>query len=191
MRFSELPRQPSILVSYWNVGKLLFGALILFIIETYVYYIFFQNALENNATVLIVFWFGSVLFAFTHIFLVLMDIWSRIQNYKRFKDHLFDHGFSPKIADYYKGSKCQRMALSTAAKELGMEDKMQNHFAKSGIKWYHFIPQFMIQDPLFLIRKHFWSRTFLEKYYKPKYQYRIAQKSNTTNVKGYPVKQNL
>ncbi|WP_245668124.1 hypothetical protein [Flagellimonas zhangzhouensis] len=83
------------------------------------------------------------------------------------------------------------MALSTAAKELGMEDKMQNHFAKSGIKWYHFIPQFMIQDPLFLFRKHFWSRTFLEKYYKPKYQYRIAQKSNTTNVKGYPVKQNL
>jgi len=176
MQFIDLPRQPSIFVSYWNVGKLLYGALFLFVLETIFYYAMFQKAYMEKPLWVIGFWLWSLMFSFIHIFLVSMDIWSRIQNYKRFKDHLFQHGFSPKIVDYYKGSKCQRMALTTAAKELGIEDKIKEHFRKSGIKWFHFVPQFMIQDPLFPFKKHFWSRTFLEKYYEPKFQFRNPHK---------------
>jgi hypothetical protein len=66
------------------------------------------------------------------------------------------------------GSKCQRTAFMVAAKELGMEKEVVNYFHRIGIRWYHFIPRFMIDDPLFLFRKSFVSRTFLEKYYKPK-----------------------
>lgn len=191
MQFSELPKQPHVFVSYWNVGKLLYGALLLFILETVLYFGEFQKAYDNESMYVIGFWLWSLMFSFIHIFLVLMDVWSRFQNYKRMKDHLFQHGYTPKIADYYKGSKCQRMALFTAAKELGMEDKIQEHFAQAGIKWYFFIPQFMLQDPLFFFKKYFWSRTFMEKYYQPKFDFRKARKSQIIHVKGNPAKQIL
>jgi len=71
------------------------------------------------------------------------------------------------------------MALYAAAKELGMETEIKQHYAQAGIKWYHFIPQFMIQDPLFPFKKYFWSRTFLEKYYEPKFEFRNEQKITT------------
>ncbi len=115
---------------------------------------------------------GCLLFAFSHIFLVVLDGWSRFQNYKRIKDYLFMNGFTPKIARLYQTSKCQRNAFLVAARELGMEEQVLVYYRRIGIKSYHFIPYFMIQDPLFLFRRHFWSRTFLEKYYEPKFDYR-------------------
>ncbi len=190
MHFSDLPKQPRKFVSYWNVGKLLYGALILFILETVVYFIMLQKSTDGKPIWVTIFWLWSLMFAFIHIFLVIMDAWSRIQNYKRFKDHLYEHGYSPKIAEYYKGSKCQRMALCTAAKELGMEKQVKNHYVNAGIKWYHFTPHFMIQDPLFFFKKYFWSRTFLEKYYEPKFQFRNAQKTEV-HVRGNPANQIL
>ncbi|EAQ50440.1 MULTISPECIES: hypothetical protein [Leeuwenhoekiella] len=179
MHFSDLPKQPSTFVSYWNVSKLLYGALFLFILETVFYYTKFVEAYTEKTILIIAFWLWCLMFSFIHIFLVTMDVWSRFQNYKRIKDHLFQHGFTPKIAEHYKGSKCQRMALYAAAKELGMETEIKQHYAQAGIKWYHFIPQFMIQDPLFPFKKYFWSRTFLEKYYEPKFEFRNAQKITT------------
>jgi hypothetical protein len=44
-----------------------------------------------------------------------------------------------------------------------------------GVKWYHYVPYFMIKEPLFLIKKKFWSRTFLEKHYQPKFDYSQLQ----------------
>ena len=101
-----------------------------------------------------------------------MDGWSRYQNYKRAKDQFFEYGFQPRIANMYMGSKCQRMAAETAAEELGIKDEVVEYYKKIGVKWYHYVPYFMIKDPLFFFRKYFWQRTFLEKNYAPKYNYR-------------------
>src|SRR5690606_30784775 len=104
--------------------------------------------------------------------LVGMDAWSRFQNYKRIKDLLFEHGFSTRIAKHYSGSLCQRIAVRTAAKELGMEAPLTQYYKTLGIKWYHIIPYFMIRDPFFMFKHYFWARTFLESYYAAKVDYR-------------------
>ncbi|WP_442588792.1 hypothetical protein ACSBL2_22405 [Pedobacter sp. AW31-3R] len=170
--FHRLPKQPSITVSYWNVGVLLHLSVFLFVLESWFYWTRLQLAYFEGSWIFILFWLGCVLFAFSHIFLVIMDAWSRFQNYKRIKDNLYSHGFSPKIANPYMGSKCQRTAFMVAAKELGMEKEVNSYYHRIGIRWYHFIPRFMIEDPLFLFRKSFVSRTFLEKYYKPRFNFR-------------------
>ncbi len=101
-----------------------------------------------------------------------MDGWSRFQNYKRAKDQFYVHGFHRKIADTYIGSKCQRMAAEVAAEELGIGEEVKNYYTAKGVKWFHWIPYFMIKEPLFLFKRKFWSRTFLEKNYIPKFDYR-------------------
>lgn len=168
----KIPKQPSALVSYWNVGILLHFSIILFIVESWFYWTKLKDAYLDEASFFMIFWFGCLLFAFSHVFLVIMDAWSRFQNYKRIKDNLYIHGFSPKMAIPYKGSKCQRTAFLVAAKELGMGKEVLDYYHHIGIRWYHFVPQFMIDDPLFLFKKTFVSRTFLEKYYQPKYNFR-------------------
>ncbi len=172
----NIPKQPNIFVSYWNVNKLLYSALILFVIETVYYYLGFYDAFYEDSILVILFWVWCLLFSFIHIFLVLMDGWSRFQNYKRVKDHLFQHGFTTKIAKHYSGSKCQRMAVVAAAKELGMEESVKEYYYKIGIRWYNFVPHFMIRDPFFMFKKYFWSRTFMEKYYEPKFDYKQYEK---------------
>ncbi len=172
MQIQQLPKQPATIISYWNVGKLLYAASILFILETFLYYHFFWLALQNEQWLSSIFWFSCVLFAFSHIFMVLADAWSRFQNYKRIKDLFYEHGFSYKLAAHYRGSKCQRMAVIAAAKELGIDHKVERYYYKLGIRWYHFIPQFMIEDPYFIVKSYFWSKTFLEKKYTPKYNYK-------------------
>ena len=115
------------------------------------------------------------MFSFVHIFLTIMDGWSRFQDYKKAKDLLFSYGLRPRVADRFIGSKCQRNAALQAARELGVEAELREYYQSKGVKWYHFIPYFMVKDPLFLIRKTFWQRTFLEKYYRPKYNFRNIQ----------------
>jgi hypothetical protein len=174
-----LPIQPSPIISYFRVGRLLYGALLLFIVESWIYGIQLKEAFSSTSTFWIIFWAWSFLFSFLHIYLVIMDGWSRYQNYKRAKDQLFIHGFSEKIAHVYLGSKCQRMAVETAAEELGMKDQLQQCYRDFGVKWYHYIPYFMIKEPLFLFKKIFWSRTFLEGTYEPKFDYRAMAKSQS------------
>lgn len=67
------------------------------------------------------------------------------------------------------------MAAEVAAEELGLHNQVKNYYAEMGVKWYHYVPYFMIREPLFLFNKRFWSRTFLEKNYTPKFDYSNLQ----------------
>ncbi len=87
----------------------------------------------------------------------------------------FIHGFSLRIASLYLGSKCQRSAAIVAAEELGMKEEIIQFFRSQGVKWYHYIPYFMVRDPFFLTKKAFWERTFLSKNYVSKIDYRRLQ----------------
>ncbi|MEJ2162247.1 MAG: hypothetical protein P8X60_02715, partial [Robiginitalea sp.] len=110
-----------------------------------------------------------------HIFLVIMDGWSRYQDYKKAKDLFYSYGFQERIAERFIGSKCQRSAAIEASRELGIDDKSREYYKSRGVKWFHYIPYFMVQDPFFMIRKAFWTRTFLEKHYSPKYNFHKLQ----------------
>lgn len=172
MNNNILPKQPSLIVSYWNVGYLLHCSLVLFVMESLFYWDRLKHAYMHEPILMVFFWLWCLLFSFSHIFLVVMDAWSRFQNYKRIKDYFFVHGFTAKVARHYSGSKCQRNALLVAARELGFEDQARKYYRKIGIKWFHFVPQFMVNDPLFLFKSYFWSRTFMEKYYEPKFNFK-------------------
>ena len=171
MIVTNLPKQPPPFISYLKVGKLLYYSLILFVIEAWFYGLQLRYALLHQGVLLIILWIGCFLFSFVHIFLVLADGWSRFQNYKRAKDHFFIHGFNRRICDTYIISKCQRMAAIVAAEELGLEKQVTEYYKQKGVKWYHFIPYFMVNDPLFLFKKKFWNRTFLEPSYRSKFNF--------------------
>jgi hypothetical protein len=175
MQNSMIPRQPHPLVSYYRVGRLLHGALLLFLLESLVYWEMLKAALAMGNVFWIGFWIWSFMFSFIHIFLVIMDGWSRFQDYKKAKDLFYAYGFRPRLADRFIGSKCQRAAALQAARELGLEKEVADYYHQRGVRWYHYVPYFMIRDPLFLIRKAFWKRTFLEKHYRPKFEYRNLQ----------------
>ncbi len=175
MSVIKLPNQPPRWVSYYRTGRLLHGALLLFILESVVYYIWLARALESGDLLWIGFWAWSFMFSFVHIFLVVMDSWSRFQDYKKAKDLFFMYGIRPRLTERFIGSKCQRNAALQAARELGMEAELKSQFEGRGVRWFHYIPYFMVSDPYFMIRKAFWQRTFLEKYYEPKFDYHQLQ----------------
>ena len=166
-----LPKQPLLWISYLQCGRLLHASTFIFILESYLYWLPLERAIDNQSTFWIIFWTLFFLFSFVHIFLVTADAWSRFQNYKRAKDQLYEYGFQQRIVNSYIGSKCQRLAVETAAKELGYGKEVKKQFRLMGYRWYHYIPDFMINDPWFLLKKYFWKRTFLEKYHTPKYNF--------------------
>lgn len=147
-------------------------SLILFILESWIYWKYLSASLDEGSLLPILFWAWCFLFSFIHIYLVMMDGWSRYQNYKRAKDQFYMYGFKKRIAATYMNSKCQRMAAEVAAEELGLENKLKSYYKSCGVRWYHYIPYFMVKDPLFLFKKSFWSRTFLEKNYQAKIDFR-------------------
>jgi hypothetical protein len=175
MTHTLLPKQPPIIISYIRVGKLLYYSLLLFILEAWFFWSKLRTAYLEASELFIVIWLICFLFAFVHIFLVAMDGWSRFQNYKRAKDQFYIHGFNRRIANTYIGSKCQRNAAIVAAEELGIGKTVKDYYVTKGVKWYHFVPYYMVQNPLFFFSDIFWSRSFLEKNYKPKFNYSNLQ----------------
>jgi len=171
-RTKRLPHQPHPLISYLKVGRLLYYSLFLFILESLFYWVNLKAAVIVVSTWMTLFWGVCFIFSFVHIFLVMMDGWSRYQNYKRAKDQFYIYGFKERICNLYMGSKCQRIAALVAAKELGIENEVEQHYSSKGVKWYHYIPYFMVNDHWFLFKKYFWKRSFLEKNYTSKFDFR-------------------
>lgn len=175
MKSVLLPNQPKTIFSYLRVGRLLYYSLILFILEAWFYWYKLEAAYAEMDKFFIGLWLWSFLFSFSHIYLVMADGWSRFQNYKRAKDQLYMFGLNKRITDMYIGSKCQRMAVETAAEELGIIDEVKDYYKKKGVKWFHYVPYFMVSDPFFLFKRKFWSRTFVEKKYEPRFDYKEIQ----------------
>lgn len=67
------------------------------------------------------------------------------------------------------------MAAMVAAEELGMDAELKEYYRSIGIKWHHFVPYFMIEEPLFIFKAGFWSRTFMEKNYISKFDFHQPQ----------------
>lgn len=100
-----------------------------------------------------------------------LDARSRFQNYKQIKDQLYAYGFDKRIFKPIIKSRCQRDAALLACDELGHKDIGKSHFRSFGYRWYHLLPDYVIQKPQFLLTKYFWRTTFFTPTYYPKFDY--------------------
>ena len=102
-----------------------------------------------------------------------LDAYSRYQNYKLIKDHLFVNGFQPRILRPFIKSRCQRDAVLVAAEELGMTKECKVYFMMQGYRWYHLLPDFVFKEPRTLICRSFWLNTFFAKTYRSKFDFKM------------------
>ena len=100
-----------------------------------------------------------------------LDAYSRLQNYKQIKDQLYFNGYQERILKPMVKSRCQRDACMVACVELGLKSSAQNYFDSFGYRWYHIIPDFVWQYPMFLLSGYFWRSTFFVPYYQSKVDY--------------------
>jgi hypothetical protein len=97
-----------------------------------------------------------------------LDARSRYQNYKKIKDQLYVYGFDRRILRPSLKSRCLRNAALAAAKETGYHRQCRNYYRSAGYRWYHLLPDFVFQQPLFVFNRHFWVSTFFAPTYTAK-----------------------
>jgi hypothetical protein len=173
--------------SYYQAGKLLHWIAILFALITLaIARRLFINHYSISGEIALLF---AVSFFFTNSILAELDARSRYQNYKQIKDHLYLNGYHERILRPMLKSMCQRDAALVAANELGMGKICALYFRNHGYRWYHLIPDFMFDQPLFLFSKYFWTSTFMVPTYQPKVNFYSStydryERRNTFLAKG-------
>lgn len=106
-------------------------------------------------------WFGFWLPFFSEL-----DAYSRYQNYKLIKDKLYVNGYDQRLIRPFMYSKCQRISISIAAKDLGFSNEVKGFFYRQGYRWYHILPDTWINNPLVLFYKKFWHKILFTRYYQ-------------------------
>ena len=160
-----------LIIRYWKVGKLLhFVAILAFIVAAY-FFLKLTN-LDFNADISLWFsWLALFICFFNMGILAELDGFARFQNYKQVKDQMFLNGFQERQLKPLMKSSCQREAAILAGDELGIGEKVRNHFFNKGYRWYHIIPDFVFSNQLFFFSTFFWRTTFFTPYYEPKVNY--------------------
>jgi len=159
------------IVRYWRVGKLLHIVSIIAACIAWMTFSVFSNLQFDSNPVLWFIWLIIFISFFNMSILAQLDSFSRFQNYKQVKDQIFLNGFQLRILKPLAKSSCQREAAILAGIELGYDKEIRNYFYKLGYRWYHVIPDFVFNDPLFFFTPLFWRTTFFARYYTPKVNY--------------------
>ena len=161
------------IVRYWRVGKLLH---IVSFLAACIAGIIFSNLrgfqFELNPMLWFI-WLIIFISFFNMSILAELDSFSRFQNYKQVKDQIFLYGFQQRIVKPLAKSSCQREAAILAGIELGYDEEIKTYFHKLGYRWYHIIPDFVFDNPLFFFTRLFWRTTFFAHYYTPKVNYEL------------------
>ena len=110
---------------------------------------------------LILTWWGFWLPFFSEL-----DAYSRYQNYKLVKDKLHVNGFDHRLVKPFMYSKCQRIAVLVAAKDLQLADQVNSYFHSQGYRWYHILPDTWTKNPFVLFYKKFWDKILFTQYYQ-------------------------
>jgi hypothetical protein len=116
-------------------------------------------------------WFISFVVFLSMSLLAELDGYSRFQNYKQVKDQIYLNGYQQRLLKPLTRSSCQREAAILAGDELGVGEQVRSFFYSKGYRWYHIIPDFVFQYPLFFFSRFFWRTTFFTPYYQPKIDY--------------------
>lgn len=130
----------------------------------------FLIQMESEADLWKLILFGyATLYFFTLIFFSQFDARSRYQNYKMIKDKFYEYGFDARLLKPFIFSRCQRDAISVAAREFSFEKEWKRLTYKSGFRWYHILPRIIVRRPQMLFTKEYWSKTLFVKTYISKY----------------------
>ena len=144
----------------WSVGRNIFLSAALGLVLSYwliVSDVFeFQKGSGVFSSVIEGFWScGSV----GMVALALLDARSRLQDYRRAKDMFFENGFKSRIAKIYIHSRCQRDAARVAAKDLGLLEQLDDFYQTQGYRWYHILPDFVLNKPWIVFSRRYWRKT--------------------------------
>ncbi|WP_419659341.1 uncharacterized protein Dvar_82310 [Desulfosarcina variabilis str. Montpellier] len=107
---------------------------------------------------------GGIIAAFAQL-----DARSRFQEFKQIRDQLIDFGPDRRIFRSVAGSRCRRDAALAAARQLGYEAVCRNLFTDIGYRWYHLLPDRIVQAPRVLLTLAFWRATFFVPGYHSRY----------------------
>ena len=161
------------IVRYWRVGKLLhIVSFIAACTAGMTFSVLWDLQFEPNPLLWFI-WILIFISFFNMSVLAQLDSFSRFQNYKQVKDQIFLNGYQERILKPLAKSSCQREAAILAGIELGYDKEIKKYFYKLGYRWYHVIPDFVFNDPLFFFTRLFWRTTFFAQYYKPKINYEL------------------
>ncbi|OBQ57482.1 hypothetical protein [Halodesulfovibrio spirochaetisodalis] len=110
--------------------------------------------------------YAIVLFILSALFgwgviLCQADAFSRFREFKRIKAIFSRRGFNPRILKLVSTSRCQRDAALLAAKETGCKHLAATYFKKMGYRWYHIIPDAIVENPMHFFNPVFLRTTFL------------------------------
>ena len=117
----------------------------------------------------LIFWSWLSSFFFMSALFSQLDALSRYQNFKQLRDQFYRFGFNNRIVKPMAKSRCQRIASILAASYVGNEEETKSYFKNLGYRWYHYLPDFFWQNPLFVFHPYFWKTTFFVKRYRSKY----------------------
>ncbi len=109
------------------------------------------------------------LYGLVLIFFAQMDAFCRFQNYKLAKDLFFKNKFKKRIADLFSVSRCQRDAVFVAAKDLGLALELADYYHHRGYRWYHLLPDRVLENPGILFTRAYWKKTLFVCPYQSKY----------------------
>lgn len=99
-----------------------------------------------------------------------LDARSRFQDYKLLREQFYLHGFNKRVVRLFEHSRCQRDAVRMAASHFGYLNLCNAYFQERGYKWFHLLPDFVFNNPRYLLKKKFWLTTFFMKTYKCRFE---------------------
>ena len=91
----------------------------------------------------------------------LADGVSRHRECLRIKGMFLKYGYSERILEPLKRSRCQRDAALFAAKEVGHEESAREYFTRLGYRWYHILPDSVMRNPLAFLSPRFLRSSFM------------------------------
>ncbi len=106
-------------------------------------------------------WLLSASFCLSVAGCSLADGLCRYHEYLRFKRILLRYGFRTRLFLHLSRSRCQRDAILLAAHEAECRHLLQDLFRRKGYRWYHILPDPIVDNPLHFFKPEFLRTTFL------------------------------
>lgn len=131
------------------------------------------SAIENHAVFKLFYSLCMALSGLGIIVFAQRDAWCRFQNYKLVKDLFYENrcnrSYRERIAVLFAVSKCQREAVQVAASDLGLGRELKALHQRLGYRWYHLIPDRVIENPKVILTQRYWKKTLFVLPYQSRY----------------------
>ncbi|GAB1410376.1 hypothetical protein MASR1M90_15300 [Desulfovibrionales bacterium] len=106
-------------------------------------------------------WLGLTGLLAWGVLLCQADALSRYREFTRVRAILQRYGFAPRVFRVVAASRCQRDAALLAARDAGCQTQAQGLFYQWGYRWYHILPDTIMENPLHFFTPHFLRGTFI------------------------------